>query len=92
VTPVIPVIVRGKGGGGGCDSRLSSTSEFHHCDIVGAAIRRLTFWRDGFTVGDGPLMRSDDPANADVPAVIHASQAPPSILNVCAAASLSRCR
>ncbi|KAF8157375.1 SEP domain-containing protein, partial [Mycena galopus ATCC 62051] len=39
----------------------------------------LTFWRDGFTVEDGPLMRSDDPANADA---IHAGHAPPSILNV----------
>ncbi|KAF7350626.1 SEP-domain-containing protein [Mycena sanguinolenta] len=46
------------------------------------AIRRLTFWRDGFTVEDGPLMRYDDPANADVLAAIHAGHAPPSILNV----------
>ncbi|KAF8160143.1 hypothetical protein K438DRAFT_1776685 [Mycena galopus ATCC 62051] len=29
-------------------------------------IRRLTFWRDGFTVEDGPLMRYDNPADADV--------------------------
>jgi UBX domain-containing protein 1 len=27
------------------------------------AIRRLTFWRDGFIVEDGPLMRYDDPAS-----------------------------
>ncbi|KAJ6493331.1 SEP-domain-containing protein [Mycena sanguinolenta] len=46
------------------------------------AIRTLTFWRDGFTVEDGPLMRYDDPANADVLAAIHAGHAPPSILNV----------
>ncbi|KAJ7154922.1 SEP-domain-containing protein [Mycena crocata] len=46
------------------------------------AVRRLTFWRDGFTVEDGPLMRYDDPANADVLAAIHAGHAPPSILNV----------
>ncbi|KAJ7247191.1 SEP domain-containing protein [Mycena haematopus] len=46
------------------------------------AIRRLTFWRDGFTVEDGPLMRYDDPENADVLAAIHAGHAPPSILNV----------
>ncbi|KAJ7843412.1 hypothetical protein B0H14DRAFT_3689452 [Mycena olivaceomarginata] len=45
------------------------------------AIRRLTFWCDGFTVEDGPLMRYDDPANADVLATIHAGHAPPSILN-----------
>lgn len=29
------------------------------------AIRHLTFWRDGFTVEDGPLMRYDDPANEE---------------------------
>ncbi|KAF8139461.1 hypothetical protein K438DRAFT_1985915 [Mycena galopus ATCC 62051] len=45
------------------------------------AIRRLTFWRDGFTVEDGPLMRYDDPADTDVLAAIHAGHAPPSILN-----------
>ncbi|KAJ7328315.1 hypothetical protein DFH08DRAFT_967462 [Mycena albidolilacea] len=37
------------------------------------AIRRLSFWRDGFTVGDGPLMRSDDPA----PSTSSTSAAPP---------------
>lgn len=25
--------------------------------------RALTFWREGFTVDDGPLRRYDDPAN-----------------------------
>ncbi|KAJ7627054.1 SEP domain-containing protein [Roridomyces roridus] len=44
--------------------------------------RRLTFWRQGFTVEDGELMRYDDPANAEVLALIDAGHAPPSILNV----------
>ncbi|KAJ6626698.1 SEP domain-containing protein [Mycena sp. CBHHK59/15] len=44
--------------------------------------RHITFWRDGFTVEDGVLMRYDDPANADVLSAIHAGHAPPSILNV----------
>ncbi|KAJ7024635.1 SEP-domain-containing protein [Mycena alexandri] len=44
--------------------------------------RNLTFWREGFTVEDGPLMRYDDPQHADVLAAIHAGHAPPSILNV----------
>ena len=30
------------------------------------AIRHLTFWRDGFTVEDGELMRYDDPANEQI--------------------------
>ncbi|KAJ7617644.1 hypothetical protein DFH06DRAFT_1483474 [Mycena polygramma] len=51
-------------------------------DPADLAIRRLTFWRQGFTVEDGPLMRYDDPQHADVLAAIHSGHAPPSILNV----------
>ncbi|KAJ6452677.1 hypothetical protein C8R47DRAFT_1229319 [Mycena vitilis] len=40
-------------------------------DPADPAIRRLTFWRQGFTVEDGPLMRYDDPQHADVLAAIH---------------------
>ncbi|KAJ7078453.1 hypothetical protein B0H15DRAFT_788910 [Mycena belliarum] len=46
------------------------------------ATRRLTFWRDGFTVEDGPLMRYDDPAHAAVLEAIHSGLAPPALLNV----------
>jgi hypothetical protein len=30
------------------------------------AIRHLTFWRDGFSVEDGELMRYDDPDNSKI--------------------------
>ena len=30
------------------------------------AIRHLTFWRDGFSIEDGELMRYDDPANEQI--------------------------
>ncbi|KAH9850446.1 hypothetical protein C2E23DRAFT_835114 [Lenzites betulinus] len=46
------------------------------------AIRHLTFWRDGFTVEDGELMRYDDPANEQILAEIRSGRAPPQILNV----------
>ncbi|KAF8708940.1 hypothetical protein AX14_013494 [Amanita brunnescens Koide BX004] len=46
------------------------------------AVRHITFWRDGFAVEDGELMRYDDPANAHVLSEINAGRAPPSILNV----------
>ncbi|KAF8882240.1 hypothetical protein BD779DRAFT_1612471 [Infundibulicybe gibba] len=46
------------------------------------AIRHLSFWRDGFTVEDGELMRYDDPNNSQILAEINAGRAPPSILNV----------
>jgi len=45
-------------------------------------IRHLTFWRNGFQVEDGELMRYDDPAHAGVLEAINAGQAPPSIMNV----------
>ncbi|KAE9397924.1 SEP-domain-containing protein [Gymnopus androsaceus JB14] len=45
-------------------------------------VRHLTFWRDGFTVEDGELMRYDDPNNASILEEIHAGRAPPSLLNV----------
>ncbi|KAJ7089558.1 SEP domain-containing protein [Mycena epipterygia] len=51
-------------------------------DTEETVIRRLTFWRDGFTVEDGVLMRYDDPANTEVLAAIDAGHAPPSILDV----------
>jgi UBX domain-containing protein 1 len=46
------------------------------------AIRHLTFWRDGFSVEDGPLMRYDDPNNAQILEEINSGRAPPQILNV----------
>ena len=36
-----------------------------------AVIRYLTFWRNGFTIGDGELLRYDDPANAEILKVIN---------------------
>lgn len=37
-----------------------------------AQIRHLTFWKDGFSVEDGPLMKYDDPANKEILAAIKA--------------------
>ena len=44
--------------------------------------RRLHFWADGFSVDDGPLYRSDDPANAAILTQIKTGRAPLAILNV----------
>ncbi|KAI9763957.1 MAG: NSFL1 cofactor p47 [Geoglossum simile] len=44
--------------------------------------RTLTFWRDGFSVDDGPLMRFDDPANERYLRDIRLGQAPRELLNV----------
>ncbi|RPA84688.1 SEP-domain-containing protein [Ascobolus immersus RN42] len=44
--------------------------------------RELIFWKDGFSVGDGPLLRYDDPANKEVLALIESGRAPAALLNV----------
>ncbi|ODQ66939.1 SEP-domain-containing protein, partial [Nadsonia fulvescens var. elongata DSM 6958] len=45
-------------------------------------VRHLTFWRDGFTIEDGPLFRYDDPANQQHLKAIDSGHAPLSLLNV----------
>ncbi|KAK1229739.1 protein phosphatase regulator [Marasmius sp. AFHP31] len=57
-------------------------SSIHQFVKAEPTIRHLVFWRDGFTVEDGELMRYDDPNNEAVLAEIHSGRAPPSILNV----------
>ncbi|ORZ08372.1 hypothetical protein BCR42DRAFT_144327 [Absidia repens] len=44
--------------------------------------RHLTFWRNGYSVDDGPLLRYDDPANAAMLNAINSGRAPLSLLNV----------
>ena len=44
--------------------------------------RTLHFWKDGFSVGDGDLYRSDDPRNAEILDGIRQGRAPLSIMDV----------
>ncbi|KAJ1303965.1 hypothetical protein OPQ81_008375 [Rhizoctonia solani] len=46
------------------------------------AIREITFWRDGFSIADGPLLKYGDPANEAILNAINSGAAPPSVLNV----------
>lgn len=46
------------------------------------AIRYLTFWKNGFSIEDGPLMEYDNPENQRILAAINSGNAPPSYLNV----------
>jgi UBX domain-containing protein 1 len=39
-------------------------------------------WRDGFSIDDGPLLRFDDPANADAMRMIQQGRAPVHLMNV----------
>jgi len=45
-------------------------------------VRRLTFWRNGFSIEDGPLMAYDDPANEEFLKAINSGRAPLAWLNV----------
>lgn len=44
--------------------------------------REITFWRQGFTVGDGPLRRYDDPENEHVLQELKHGRVPVSVLGV----------
>ncbi|PIA19019.1 SEP-domain-containing protein [Coemansia reversa NRRL 1564] len=46
------------------------------------AIRELTFWRNGFSIGDGPLYNLEDPINRQNLDAILQGRAPLDILNV----------
>lgn len=50
--------------------------------IPSKVTREITFWKQGFTVGDGPLHRYDDPANATVLDELNKGRVPVSILGV----------
>ncbi|KAI7903254.1 uncharacterized protein BX663DRAFT_507992 [Cokeromyces recurvatus] len=44
--------------------------------------RHLTFWRNGFSVDDGPLYEYSNPANQEMLTAINSGRAPLSLLNV----------
>lgn len=44
--------------------------------------RRLTFWRDGFSIEDGPLYRYDDPRNQQLLSLIRGGRAPLELFDV----------
>ncbi|KIK00603.1 hypothetical protein K443DRAFT_679069 [Laccaria amethystina LaAM-08-1] len=73
------------GGGhtlGSDDTPSSFIPDPNATDLDQVVVRHLTFWRNGFQVEDGELMRYDDPEHAAILAEINSGRAPPSILNV----------
>ena len=46
------------------------------------AVRHLTFWRNGFSIEDGPLLSYDEPDNKELLEAIEAGRAPPTVFNV----------
>ncbi|KAJ2456891.1 protein phosphatase regulator, partial [Coemansia sp. RSA 2424] len=62
---------------GSSESELSDAGENDE-----VAVRQLTFWRNGFSVGDGPLFNTEDPVNRQNLEAILQGRAPLDILNV----------
>ena len=69
-------------GGDDTPSRMIADPNAKRPRTAPAVERVLHLWQDGFSVDDGPLFRYDDPANADMLAMINSGRAPLSILNV----------
>jgi UBX domain-containing protein 1 len=51
------------GFGGPSEEEDEEEEEFDDDDVQ---IRNLTFWKDGFSIEDGPLMTYDDPYNKEI--------------------------
>ncbi|KAJ2584605.1 protein phosphatase regulator [Coemansia sp. RSA 1836] len=65
------------------DMAASSESELSDAgENDEVAVRQLTFWRNGFSVGDGPLFNTEDPVNRQNLEAILQGRAPLDILNV----------
>ncbi|CAG8514580.1 1366_t:CDS:10 [Paraglomus brasilianum] len=60
----------------------SADSGSHEPEELQPVVRHLTFWRNGFSIEDGPLMAYDDPANKEFLQAINSGRAPLQLLNV----------
>lgn len=52
--------------GFGAASTDDSDEDEEFDDDEDVQIRNLTFWKEGYSIEDGPLMRYDDPHNKEV--------------------------
>ncbi|KAJ2830491.1 protein phosphatase regulator [Coemansia erecta] len=59
-----------------------ASDENDGADDGDVAVRELTFWRNGFSIGDGPLYNIEDPVNRQNLEAILQGRAPLDILNV----------
>ncbi|CEP16094.1 hypothetical protein [Parasitella parasitica] len=63
-------------------SATSSAADVDEEEDLEPITRHLTFWRNGFSVDDGPLYSFTDPANQEMLTAINSGRAPLSLLNV----------
>lgn len=80
--PVTSNVFRGSGNTLGSDDIPSSVVPDPSAQGEDVAIRHITFWRNGFTIENGELLRYEDPNNTQILSQIHSGNAPPSLLNV----------
>ncbi|CAN6643916.1 UBX domain-containing protein 1 [Trichomonascus vanleenenianus] len=76
---------RGAGYTLGSDETPSTRIEDEHAqeeDEPTVVSRQLIFWKEGFSVEDGPLYRYDDPNNMQLLNAVNSGSAPLSLLNV----------
>ncbi|MCO5608183.1 hypothetical protein L7F22_062389 [Adiantum nelumboides] len=66
-----PAQQEGQQAGGGAGQRVTLPQQ-----PPDPVIRNITFWRNGFTVDDGPLRRMEDPANTEFLTSIGKSECP----------------
>ncbi|KAJ2898474.1 protein phosphatase regulator [Coemansia aciculifera] len=65
------------------DAAADSESDLSDAeDNDDVAVREITFWRNGFSLGDGPLFNTEDPVNRQNLEAILQGRAPLDILNV----------
>lgn len=68
---------------GGASSSSSGAEGPTRAQLDTPVVRHLTFWRNGFSVGeDGELLKYDDPANIQYVAAINAGFAPPELFDI----------
>ncbi|KAJ2888018.1 protein phosphatase regulator [Coemansia asiatica] len=64
------------------DKSRGGDQEEEEEDESEVAIRELTFWSNGFSIGDGPLYNTEDPVNRQKLEAILQGRAPLDVLNV----------
>ncbi|KAK1922381.1 glycogen metabolism-related protein [Papiliotrema laurentii] len=72
----------GSGGARGAPPPPAADDDDEDEDEGEVQVRHLTFWRNGFSIEDGPLMSYDEPGNKELLDAIHAGRAPPSLFGV----------
>ncbi|KAF9975569.1 hypothetical protein BGZ73_000782 [Actinomortierella ambigua] len=84
-TPAKPTYFTGAGNRLGSDevpSTVVPASVPEEPQRLGRAVRTLTFWRNGFSIEDGPLIPFNDPTGREILHALDRGEAPLKVMNV----------